>query len=95
MTVLEALRGVRDLLGDSTRWAQGSYVVFDEKAHTYAYCLAGALNKVCRYEIDTIIEVQDVVQKQLSISFIRWNDAPERTHAEVLALLDTVIGALA
>jgi hypothetical protein len=95
MTTLEVLRGMRELLSEPTRWTQdtnarssdGDEVLYHSDLAD-CWCLDGALLKLTRHDGDVYL----AVRKALPVDVLCvWNDAPERTHAEVLELLDKAI----
>jgi hypothetical protein len=103
-TPLEVLRGARELLAYPERWIKGEDAAdvigqplengYDEGA--VCWCLAGALEKVSGRTQDCGVEpayqaVDDLIVDATNVR--EWNDAPERTHAEVLALLDRAIAS--
>lgn len=96
MTTHEILVAVRELLAVEERWTKGP-------ARKDAWCLITALAKIGPGLNAISCPVQDY-QKALrreifgsdqgcspTSSISIWQDAPERTHAEVLAVLDKAI----
>ncbi len=85
MTTLEILRRARELLATPERWRKSG----DKKALINAKCLYLAL--------DGTVDEEDAAIVALGFrgpgEMWAWNDAPERTHAEVLARLDSAIAA--
>ena len=85
MTTLEILKAARELLAVPERWTKGALArsqngddvnpKSSEAAHSF--CIVGAIG---RSNIDYD-----------SFDLAYWNDAPERTHAEVLARFDEAI----
>ncbi len=101
MTALSTLVAARELLSVPERWtkganartASGQHVCFSDQTPV-CFCLDGALQHVARAAEATI--AAGFLNAALSASaagysFVSWQDAPERTHAEVLALLDKSI----
>ena len=86
------------------RWAQGRYR--NARADGAAYDLVGAIcggdrERVARMS-DHEVEALDTVYAALAhedrqdfSSLVAWNDAPTRTQAQVLALIDRVLGIAA
>ena len=104
MTPAEILRGARRILTDPKRWVQGYYACDVhgyrcEVGHHNAirFCLAGAIGLYGHpgHKADAVSIAVPVLKRVLGIdpidSLTKWNDAPERTHTEVLAALDAAI----
>lgn len=101
MRTVEVLRGARRLLSDEKRWTKGGcardkdgHWVHSGSRSAVCWCLGGA---VFRAEEDVIamMGALDALEAEAGQSPIGvWNDAPERTHAEVVELLDRVIAKL-
>lgn len=94
MTNLEILKAMRQLLDKPESWHQGWYSA-DEKgkqcylASACKFCLVGAYMKVSnRYWVD--LEFSKLFDKKIG-SIPAWNDAKERTHTDVIRLLDEMI----
>lgn len=83
---------IRDLLTDPSKWCQHSRAegVNGDCYHPLAaeavrWCLLGALERVYDYRYrDQVLEKLRSELPNISI----WNDAPERTFAEVRALIE-------
>jgi hypothetical protein len=95
MNALEVLKATRELLSDPARWTQGVYArVGDEQCDELnpfasCFCLSGAF---WRFGADEIHPARLRLSGVLGVTnLIAWNDAPERTHNEVLAALDKAI----
>jgi len=104
-TSLEVLKGARDLLADPERWCKGAFAL-DAHGNLLAdgfepgackWCLAGAIEKISgrssmEYE-PALGRLNRIVQGSANtpITLVSWHDEEERTHAEVLALLDAAI----
>ena len=88
-----------ELINMPNRWIKGAgYRSGPEGAHHY-YCSLGALDKAARivmsnrseYSADAYNEARGAVAKTMSklgyedFDIAYWNDAPERTHADVKA----------
>jgi hypothetical protein len=54
------------------------------------FCAVGAINRVGKYGWDFSPE-RDLLKRVVGYDPIDWNDAPERTQAEVLAAFDKAI----
>ncbi len=83
-----------ELLDSPDKWTQGADARdVDGEACAYnstradCWCLDGALAKV--YGIAKCIRMTDIVKNHLGLDTMafQWNDAMDRTHAEVLAVL--------
>lgn len=100
---LEDLKAIRELLSVPERWTQGTgarnelgYKVAISNDQAVCWCIDGAAVKVTTRGGGgggSILRYEALVQAFAYIhpDFVWWNDAPERTHAEVLALLDKAI----
>lgn len=101
MTTLEILRGMRELLADEKRWTKGVFArdadgmatcpVYGEAS---CFCIAGAARMITNdraYGTGLNAWRARVLEAARARSLGEWNDAPERTHAEVLAALDKAI----
>jgi hypothetical protein len=101
---VEVLRAVRELLAESEAWCQGAWArdgrgrpVGSTRANAVAWCLVGALAKVrdpsSRGRKRLVEMLDEMLDEMFPVSLPAWNDAPGRTHAEVLALLDAAISS--
>ena len=84
MTTLEILKAARELLAVPERWTKGvsakdkaGFFIDRKSEAAHSFCIVGAIG---RSNIDYD-----------SFDLAYWNDAPERTHAEVLARFDEAI----
>ena len=99
MTTIEILKKARDLLSDPERWtqnvgartAQGIPVSADSK-EAVCFCASMAVVKVSN-EV-TPIHFPKVLDFDRWSDLFMWNDAPERTHAEILQRFDEAIARL-
>ena len=86
-----------EILSDPNRWIQRSYAkdkdgkpvaIADEKA--FCFCAAGALHRAYP-DPDTFFQQGERLNVHLEEigfhSISQWNDAPDRTHDEVVATL--------
>ncbi len=101
-STLALARRVRALLEAPERWTQGHMAETakgsacrSESRHAARWCLLGAVTRSWA-ELDSDWQDEDELSIALRAytgpdGLIHWNDAPGRTHADVLALLDTVI----
>jgi hypothetical protein len=74
---------VYELLAKPEAWLQGGPVIY-QGGKEVSWCLMVALDKV--YGADASHHTDIIKAKTKSYSIVSWNDAPERTHEEVLAL---------
>ena len=102
-STLALARRVRALLEAPERWTQGAIACDGDgemvSAHArtaVCWCMIGAINRCAaraRASVDVNLELRRLLEKARGgtepLDF--WNDAPGRTHADVLALLDRVI----
>jgi hypothetical protein len=94
MSAVNELRAVRAIVADPAHWTQGAYAkdsiglqVTPQSNQAVCFCLAGALHKAkANYMAGRFVEnltgIGDIID---------WNDAPGRTHDQVLDLLDRAI----
>lgn len=105
MTTLEVLRGMRELLAEPARWTQKAparnaagtptSAVLDPEA--CSWCVFGAAFRIApRHSNAAMKRLKERLNDDRPGAYIgvaRWQDEPERTHAEVLALFDRAIEA--
>ena len=99
MTTLEGLRALRELLAVPERWCQRAFARCADgvpiQAHWWTdvqavrWNIAGAIGKGPRNV--SPFRVHEALDNVLDRDCDTWNDAPERTHADVLALIDAAI----
>ena len=97
MTTLELLRGARNLLRAKKRWAQ-HYYAFDAQhkqvdcasPDAVCFCAFGALLRVGKWG-DAYVALGVLGEANNISNTIVYNDAPERTHAEILAAFNKAI----
>lgn len=77
---IEVLDRMRELLATPEQWCQGQANIGS------AYCLAGALAIVAPYAAE-FIPVANAIRQTSRRCLVAFNDAPERTHADILDLL--------
>lgn len=87
MTPAEHLRAARALIDTPERWAQHAYNVQNPDG-TRCYCMLGALDQVKLDHNETCAFLYAAIGM---ISIALWNDAPNRTHNEVMAAFDRAI----
>lgn len=94
MTNLEILKGMRQILNKSESWHKGWYSANEKGQHcdfssACRFCLVGAYMKASdRHWVDP--EISELFDKKIG-PMPAWNDAKERTHADVIQLLDEMI----
>lgn len=96
MTTIEILKKARELLSDPTHWMKGGCNASHVREAT-AFC---AWHAICKVNAPDYSEKLDNSTILLAFNFSRliylfgWNDAPERTHAEILQRFDEAIARL-
>lgn len=99
----EILIAAREKITTPERWCQGAHAR-DEGGQTVlakdpaacVWCIDGALWAVTRFtqtsaRASASILLGEQIGAYSANSIHKWNDAPERTHAEVLAAFDRAI----
>lgn len=96
MTPAEILRRARDRIATPERWTQGAYRrdANGKKCNpdeAVCWCSVGAITSICnirkREDWAPVDFLGEVVGDRIGV----WNDAPNRTHAEVLDAFDRAI----
>lgn len=99
MNTREILIGARKLIEKPENWTQGAKSrdingkpsVFGYKASAVCWCMLGAMEMTGK-SLFANNKAQQVIELVINMnSIIRWNDSPDRTHAEVLAAFDRAI----
>lgn len=89
---LEAARSMREMLSEPEMWVKGRYA---ETLHggRVAHCLGGAVLAVTHQNTDHLREAinRDLAAKVGTPIIPLWNDAPERTHSDVIQVLDELV----
>jgi hypothetical protein len=91
-TVLEVLEGALEILRDPKRWTKGSYArntngnsVRPHDDDAVCFCSSGALMKATASGSgETLVAALCALLDVVGSRIVRWNDAPERTHAEII-----------
>ena len=104
-TTLQILRKARKLIEKPERWCKGDAAkdragenedVMSRKAA--AFCMAGAVVRAsggwCREYYTARDHVEAVIGSHALDALAEWNDAPRRTHAQVLRAFDKAIAKL-
>ncbi len=105
MNTLEVLKLARDLISTPDKWIKDEFaldsdgdVVDEISENAVCFCSYGAFNRVLlMYNVHTYDAknvLTDIIKTQGYNSIVQWNDAPERTHADVLATFDMAIAKL-
>ncbi len=83
---------IRELLIDETRWIQNIYAINNDGKSCYVtskdackWCLDGALRRC--YLLPQAKEIHKKLWDRIG-NYVIWNDSPERTFAEVKALIE-------
>ena len=89
-SVVEVLREARSLVDTPEKWCQGAERVGNALCSVGAISVASGMGEVRLDFFPRALETfRAVVGWNQSASW--WNDAPERTHADVLAAFDKAI----
>lgn len=90
---------IKELLADPKKWTKGAFArgaerepVGSNSTAAECWCLAGALHFCYPYNNGvTALRLAEAVSCQpedgINCVIAKWNDAPDRTHAEVLELV--------
>lgn len=90
---------LHELLSDPSRWTKGATarnsignIVSSYDPTAVCFCLIGAIFRIYPDDYPNAFNERVAIHKQLegrlsNHDIVGWNDAPERTHEEVLALL--------
>ena len=54
------------------------------------WCPSGAINAAYHAKYETVSRLEDALAAKVGEQWVAWNDAPERTQGEVVALLQAV-----
>ena len=102
LTVLDVMKLAREKIATPERWGKGtrgSKAYHDRPLTTC--CAAEAIEDSCPVDMDlrlgayaALKKAAGIDQRGVTFTILDWNDAPERTHAEVLAGFDKAISAL-
>jgi hypothetical protein len=91
--VADVLRRAKALIAEPCRWKQYGGQVEMPKDRD-AFCMMSALLHVTGYTAQMFEHARDLLAQAIGIHHVvpyEWQDAPERTHAEVLAAFDAAI----
>ena len=94
-SILEILKKARETLSEPDSWGKG--VVWD-RSNKNSYCAAQAIGESLSPDFVLYHKACQVFAVSIPLTEFDaipdWNDAPERTHAEVLAAFDRAIASL-
>jgi len=102
-TPLQILRDARELLSDEKRWTQGALgrdengvlLCADQLDRAQCYCAFGGLlaagDDATTGDFRALPLLIDAIDLQPDAGIGDWNDAPDRTHADVLTAFDRAI----
>lgn len=98
MSVVAELRAARALIDSPEKWTQGAFARRADSEHACSirdvgatrFCAAGAVVRAGGGG-DATAALREATGHFGGL--YAWNDAPERTHAEVLAVFDRAIAA--
>lgn len=92
---IDILKAARIKISSPHDWGKGMRN-YDRPMETF--CAAEAIEAVCLYDDErrrAICALYSAAGLEYRAPYLtRWNDAPERTHAEVLAAFDLAIATL-
>ena len=99
-TTLEILRAARAKIERPECWTKGELArdaagnsVTPDSAEAVCWCPVGAIHASTLIGHERFCARHVIVNAIDSLNIGGWNDAPERTHAEVLAAFDAAIAA--
>ena len=101
--LLEDLKAARELLSVPERWTKGHLAhdaagrsVDEQSDKAVCFCIVGAVYKACQNDWKRVEPtVNFIANTEGVVSVPDWQDHPDRTHAEVLDLLDRCIAKAA
>ena len=94
MSVVEILEEAKALIDTPEKWTKGEWTrpISDEE---YCHCAEGAINECLNIDFSNLADVRNAhyfFTKAIGTQLIpEWNDAPERTYAEVMEAFDKAI----
>lgn len=97
-TVLEILKGAREILTPAGAWCQ-QFAARDSKGRpamtsspdACSFCLIGAIHRAAGEGTSRAFEAEAYTRQEIDASIVQWNDYPLRTQEQVLSVLDKVI----
>jgi hypothetical protein len=99
MNAKDRLIAARAILAQG--WTQREYALSSDgtpcglrSAEATQFCIVGALERIIPYG-ESITHARALLCNHLEVeSLVGWNDAPDRTQADVLALFDRILERL-
>lgn len=102
MTPAAVLKKARELISDEKAWTKGWFAKDERGRDVYAddpgavcFCAMGAIDRAAEEcgGVDDVPALNMLVRALGGTAIDLFNDAPERTHAEVLAAFDKAIAS--
>lgn len=103
-TTLDVLKAARKLLANKKRWCKGEFALAKGGRVVEAYllpsraacrfCAIGAIWQQGVGNSDTWSAVEELEKSIRVADAFSWNDAPRRTHAQILKAFDKTIARL-
>jgi hypothetical protein len=100
-STIAVLRRARDLVADERRWCGGSFArswfdvpVLPQMVLARRFCAIGAIMRAGRELQLWTRDACLALQWQTVQPVEKWNDAPARTHADVIAAFDAALMAV-
>ena len=92
-TIKQRLRAARALIDQPEKWTQNK-LARQVNGGMVARCVDGAILSVCLdgEQQETREYLGDSINGKGRLQLSEWNDAPERTHADVMLAFDRAIG---
>jgi len=94
LTIAEVLTRAADLIEPEGAWLQGEmaedadgFEVSAGEPTAVCWCIAGAIRRVSSANPGLYGLARNLLLDHIGESLVTWNDAPERTQAEVVAAL--------
>lgn len=102
MSTVEVLKRARETISKPERWTQGAYArdargypIGVGHSDAVCFCATGAIARGAPDpEARALAQMGVRIGRRPVEGLAAWNDAPERTHAEVLAAFDSAIKRL-
>lgn len=99
MTAADQLRAAKALIDSPEKWIKGRFAVdklglttsYDDPRAT-CFCAVGACRRYCfRGDLDEALPESFVALGKKASPVVEFNDHPDTTHADVMALFDRAI----
>lgn len=98
MTPLQVLKKARKLLSKPEKWTQGWYYkdsngqdVYDDMDEAVCFCAMGAIERSSNAQVEVESKALLLLKNAVRVDVAAWNDAPRRTHAQILRGFDKAI----